>query len=63
MDIPPDWKPTSANINALPMPLRGYIHELETSCDPAGLLRENMQLKDQIAALQIMYRKAVGDPE
>jgi hypothetical protein len=34
--IPEDWTPTSANVNALPGPLRLYICHLETICDPAG---------------------------
>jgi len=40
------WLPTPENINALPEYLRDYIHQLEATCDPAGLVRENMQLKD-----------------
>jgi len=28
------WSPTASNVNALPEPLRGYIHQLETVCDP-----------------------------
>jgi hypothetical protein len=38
-DIPNDWTPSAANINALPEPLRRYIHELKTVCDPAGMCR------------------------
>ena len=37
------------------------IHDLETICDPAGLTIENAQSKDQLAALQIMYRNAADD--
>ena len=46
----PAWKPTPENINALPEPIRQYIHDLQTVCDPAGdiqilhLLREENQL-------------------
>jgi hypothetical protein len=32
----PAWKPTPENINALPEPIRQYIHDLATVCDPAG---------------------------
>jgi hypothetical protein len=45
------WLPTPANINALPEPVRRYVHSLETLSDPAGLLRDNAVLKEQIAAL------------
>lgn len=30
------WLPSSDNLNALPEPLRKYVHDLETRCDPAG---------------------------
>lgn len=50
MNIADDWLPTAANINALPAPLRAFIHELETvaQCDPAGLVAENIILRDQV---------------
>lgn len=38
--IKADWTPTPSNINALPEPLRAYIHDLKTVCDPAGDLTE-----------------------
>lgn len=53
------WLPTAENINALPEPLRRYVADLETMCDPAGLVRENAQLKDANRGLQAMYRSAV----
>jgi hypothetical protein len=46
-----DWQPTPEAINALPEPLRRYIHRLETIGDSAGLVRENTVLKEQLAAL------------
>ncbi len=55
-----NWTPTAENINALPEPLRKYICNLETRCDPAGLVRENAQLRDLNEGLQAMYRTAVG---
>lgn len=55
---PQGWKPTPENINALPEPIRQYVMELETLCDPAGIVRENMLLKDCNRGLQLMYRKA-----
>ena len=45
--IKDDWIPTPANINALPEPLRGYIHDLETVCDPAGDMRELFRLQTE----------------
>jgi len=47
-----DWTPTAENINALPDPLRRYIHELETACDPSGDVRELYRLKLENAALR-----------
>jgi hypothetical protein len=45
MKIKDDWTPTAANINALPEPLRIYIHDLNTVCDPAGDVRELFRLQ------------------
>lgn len=47
----PEWLPTPENINALPDPLRKYIHDLETNCDPAGMVQENALLKDTVKGL------------
>ncbi len=44
--------PDSAHINALPEPIRRYIHDLETQCDPAGLVRENTIARDTIRSLE-----------
>lgn len=49
--ISDDWKPTAENINALPLPLRDYIHKLETHMDPAGTLQEVAELRDLVAQL------------
>jgi len=57
----PGWTPTPENINALPKPLRDYIHELGTMCDPSGIIRENMILKDTITALDILHREKCGE--
>ena len=46
-DIKPDWSPTPANINALPNPLRRYIHDLKTICDPAGDVAEMFRLRGE----------------
>jgi hypothetical protein len=56
-----DWKPTAANINALPESLRRYIHDLETNCDPAGLVQQIAALKDQVnQLLALLPRTADG---
>jgi hypothetical protein len=44
--------PDSAHVNALPEPIRRYIHDLETQCDPAGLVRENTIARDTIRSLE-----------
>jgi hypothetical protein len=52
--IPDDWAPTSDNINALPEPLRRYIMELHTLCDPQLIIQQNWELRDLVAALEAM---------
>lgn len=56
---------TADEINALPEPVRRYIHDLETRCDPAGDLRrlqlledENRQLRAALTVLQESLRRA-----
>ena len=39
------------SINALPEPLRRYIHDLETNAGPAGMVRENIILRAERDAL------------
>lgn len=46
------WLPTPAHLNALPDPVRRYIHDLETRCDPAGELRELVIARETCQALQ-----------
>lgn len=53
-----DWLPTAENINALPEPLRKYIYELETNCDPPTLVRDNIIIKENIKALEIKLKEA-----
>lgn len=53
MEIAEDWTPTADNINALPRPVRDYIHSLETNADPAGMVRENAILKHDIAEFEL----------
>lgn len=45
-EISEDWLPTPENINALPEPVRKYIHDIETNTDPAHLVQENVLIKD-----------------
>lgn len=53
-DIPRDWKPTSANINALPDPLRRYIHDLESRVDSGRAVRTIAMLSVQVEELQAL---------
>jgi hypothetical protein len=55
--IPKRWRPTGRNINRLPLPLRNFIHALQTDCDPAGTIRENVLIKDENYAL----REKIGE--
>lgn len=57
------WTPTSENINALPGPIRRYITDIETLCDPAGLVRENAIARDTIAALTRALSERGPEPE
>lgn len=43
-----DWLPTAESVNALPEPLRLYIGSLDMNADPAGMVQENVLLKDAI---------------
>lgn len=45
------WTPTADNINALPDPIKRYIHDLETNCDPQYIIRENILTKGENNAL------------
>jgi hypothetical protein len=53
LEIGPDWLPTAEAINALPEPLRRFIHDLETNADPAGMVRQNIILEEQVDALTV----------
>jgi hypothetical protein len=55
--IPKGWEPTIENINALPMPLRHFIHMLQTECDRAGTIRENVLIKEENHALRLKLRE------
>lgn len=55
--IDPDWTPTAENINALPEPVRKFIHDLETLAGPAGIVRENAIARDIIRGLERLVRE------
>jgi hypothetical protein len=52
--------PDPDHINALPGPLRKYIHDLETRADPAGDVAEIALLKEDLAALWARIRELEG---
>ena len=54
---PVAWLPTSENINALPEPVRDYIHSLIANCDPAGNVADNTIKADTIRALEASNRR------
>lgn len=45
------WLPTAENINALPEPVRAYIHDLISNCDPSGNVATIAILRDSVEAL------------
>lgn len=51
------WVPDSEHINALPQPVRSYVHDLATNADPAGMVAENALLRDTVAALEARLRE------
>lgn len=55
-----DWLPTSENINKLPEPIRLYIHDLETKCDPGGDVQTIASQKDQIGGLTTRIKELEG---
>lgn len=58
LHVPDDWLPTPDSINALPLPLRKYIHDLE-SFHSAELIQENFELIQNLKgakALLFMYK-------
>lgn len=52
VDIPKNWTPTSANINALPDPLRRYIHDLESRGGSSADVQTIAMLSVQVEELQ-----------
>lgn len=59
-----NWRITAEAVNKLPEPVRQYITQLETLCDPSGMVREITQLKDVIRELEasnVMLRQRLGE--
>jgi hypothetical protein len=54
LQIDAGWLPTPDSVNALPEPLRRYIHDLIANCDPGDLVRENTFLKQQVDELTVL---------
>ena len=52
-----EWTPTPENINALPEPIREYIHGLETICDPAGMVQEIALLRKTLRHFKNFWRR------
>jgi len=46
--------PTKAEFDALPSRWRRYVADLETNCDPGGMVRENAMLRDRIVQLEAL---------
>lgn len=42
------WLPTCENINNLPVGVKNYVHDLQTNCDPAGMVMENALIRDRL---------------
>lgn len=57
VEIVLNFTPTAEYINALPESIRNFIHDIETNCDPSGIIRENVLLKDTIEALRIKIQQ------
>lgn len=59
--IPPDWQPTPEAINALPEPLRAYIHRIQTSHPSYDNAVRIRQLEEQVEQLQAALGEAERD--
>jgi hypothetical protein len=51
------WRPDPEHINAVPQPVRKYVHDLMTNADPAGMVAENTLLRDTVAVLEVPIRE------
>ena len=52
---------TAEEINSLPEHLRRYVRDLETICDPAGMVQEIAGLKMQVAELAARYERGKAE--
>lgn len=52
---------TAAEINLLPDRIRSYIHDLETQCDPAGMVRENILVREENRMLRALIEGMLKD--
>jgi hypothetical protein len=59
--FPPSWSPSSENVRALPEPLRRYIMQLETICDPTGDVQTIWSQREQIDGLVKRVRELEGE--
>jgi hypothetical protein len=57
------WTPTPANINALPNPIRRYIHDLESNADPSGTIREAICQRENAMALAFRVKELEAEIE
>ena len=48
----------AAEINALPLRVRAYVHDLEVRCDPAGTIQELACARENVTALAAAAREA-----
>jgi hypothetical protein len=51
------FHPDPEHNNALPGPMRRYIHDLTTQADPAGDVAQIACLKETVAALEVRIRE------
>lgn len=61
MNISKDWLPTPENINALPEPVKKYVHDLETNCDPQYTMQDLILTKDINKQLEVALITARAD--
>lgn len=59
---PSGWLPTPENLRALPEPLRKYVYELETNAWPAGMVAENVCLKENVRAMSVLLEEKQAPP-
>lgn len=56
--VPACAPPTKAEFDTLPPRWRRYVADLETNADPAGMVRENAMLRDQIRQFGVLIETA-----